>query len=421
MKQLKNKYDQIIKVTGKALGIDAGYFVKGGIWGMVQQAVGLICGLGIAYGFGHWMAMAVFGEYNLALSIISLVAIVSLPGMNTAMLQSLGKGFDFSLEQGVKTRIKWSFWGIPILIALAIYYYFQGSDTFPTTLLIVAIFFPLLESFQSTRMFFLSRKRFDLQAAYTVLSSVLTAILIIGSILLTKNLLVILAGYLLGQIIPAVLSYSKAKTLVVNNKQDKGLTSYAKFLTALQILPTAAAHLSNIILASLLGVEQLAIYVVATKFPGMVQKNFDVFYKPVTAKLANQNNSQHANAVKTHLLKFIGLGILMAGGIWVFVPFLIRVFYSAAYLESIALARLYAWSLLSLPLIWLFNDLIKLQKRKKEIFVINTIFPVVKLLLMMILIPLWQIKGLIYIILAERLFETIYLTVRITYFSAPKK
>lgn len=400
---------KIVNWLGTTLGIDADYFVRGGVYGFIQQGVGLICGLIIVYAFGHFVPAAVFGEYNLMLSIISLLAIVSLPGMNTAVLQSVSQGYDRSLVKAVRMRLKWSILGVPILLGLAYYYQQRGSDALPPLLVLTALIFPLVYPFSTTQSFLVAKKRFDWQAIFASLSSIITAALMGGAIIFRRSLFLAMVGYFIGTILPGIISFVAAQKLISKRtKDDPGLLAYGYFLTGLQVLPLATAHMSNILLAMWLGVGQLAIFSVASKFPGMVQKNFDVFYKPVTAKLAGQAITQQQAIVKRHLTKFITFGGLLFGGTWLLLPILLKIFFSSEYAGVLNYARWYTVSLLFLPIGWVLNDVIVFQKLRGSILFLQTVLPLTKLISYFIVIPRWQIGGLIAIMLAERIIATAY-------------
>lgn len=405
---------KIVDWLGTSLGVDADYFVRGGIYGFIQQGVGLICGLVIVYAFGHFVSPAVFGEYNLMLSIISLLAVVSLPGMSMAVLQSVGQSYDRSLVGAVRMRLKWSFMGVPILLGLAYYYQQKGSDVMPALMVLTAVFFPLIYPFSTTQSYFVAKKRFDLQALFAAISSIITAVLVGGAIIIKQNLFWAMLGYFIGTTLPTIVSFWMAKSLVAKeSKTDPDLLNYGYFLTGLQILPLATAHLSNILLAVWLGVGQLAIFSVASKFPGIVQKNFDVFYKPVTAKLAGQTIKQHYRTLARHVIKFVVLGATMFAVTWLLLPILIKIFFSQEYRGVINYARWYALSLLFLPVGWFLNDVIMFQKRRHSIMFLQTVLPLVRLVSYFVVIPRWQIGGLIAIILTERMAATVYSAVAI--------
>src|SRR3989344_1919293 len=95
--RLKNIYFPTIKLLGIGLGVDADYFMRSGVYGVIQQLVGLMSGLALAYIFGHFLSPAIFGEYNLVLSIVAVLTIVTIPGLNFSLLRSVSAGYDSSL------------------------------------------------------------------------------------------------------------------------------------------------------------------------------------------------------------------------------------------------------------------------------------------------------------------------------------
>ncbi|MBI2010393.1 MAG: oligosaccharide flippase family protein [Candidatus Chisholmbacteria bacterium] len=402
LKRSRVLYASTIDALSGRLGLDVDYLVRGGFYGGLQQIVGLTSGLVIAYVFGHYASIYLFGEYNLLLSIVSLFSLLSIPGLNTALLRSVGEGFDSSLSTALWTRLKWSFLAVPFFLIASLYYQFRGSDVLPSLLILAAIFFPFLFSLQVFQPFFTAKKRFDLGALFSSVSSVLTATLVSLAVLLTSDLTFILGGYFLGLILPALVGYFKAVTMAKSIKVDSEFLRYGYFLTGIQLLPTAVGYLSNIMLATMLGVDVLAVYTVATKFPLLVQKNFDVFYQPISAKLANASDQDYSRIMTKHIVKLVLLGLAMFASLWLLAPTLIQLFYGRQYVEAIGLARWYALMILPLPLLWVFNDVITFQKQRGVKLILSTILPIGTLVAYWIAIPKWQIAGLIAIMLAER-------------------
>ncbi len=405
----KHWYRSVVQMVEVSLGIDAGYFVRGGTFGLMQQIVGLGSGLVIAYVFGHFASKAVYGEYSLILAVVAVVSIVSMPGLNTALMRSVGQGFDTSLPRTINRRLGWSVLGSVTLIGIGWYYQWRGSDVLPIIFMVTAIFFLMLTPLQSVYAFLVAKKRFDTQAMIASVSSVLTAILVGLAVWRTGNLLLILGGHFLGQIVPLVVGYGYARRLVNKSAgKDADLLPYGYFLTGTQVVPTLAGYANQILLASYLGVDQLARFAVTTKFTGIVQKNFDVFYRPVTAKLAGQNVKQHRQIIKKHLAKFLLMGGFLGLVSWLLIPSLVEIFYGAGYRDTHVLARWYSLVTLVLPVTWLWGDMMTFQKRKRSLLVVNTLLPLVKLMAYLVVIPKWQITGLIVIMVAERFLTAVY-------------
>ncbi len=215
----------------------------------------------------------------------------------------------------------------------------------------------------------------------------------------------LIAAYMLALIIPSLISYLYCLRYVSNNSVDPKMEPYGLFLTALSILPWVSGNLGNIILAGNLGVESLAIYAVANRFLTAVQKNFVVFYKPLTAKLATQNPKQHWETIKLHGWKLFGIGVLLMMFLWLSTPFLIRFFFTEKYSDAIHYGQLLSLALIPLPLSWVVGDMIIYQKKKLPQIITAVITPSVKIILLLSIIPLWKIYGLITVIILERFIE----------------
>ena len=79
------------------------------------------------------------------LSVYSLLAILALPGVESAVLQSITKGYDSAFTRGVAVKLRWGLLGSLASSAYAGYLYIQGSVIMGHIFLLVAIALPLME------------------------------------------------------------------------------------------------------------------------------------------------------------------------------------------------------------------------------------------------------------------------------------
>ncbi len=103
-----NKFLLNLKRTEKILNLDINYFLRGSLFGFLQQFIGIFCGLGVNYLLGHVLSKSAYGEYNLVLSILGMLTFLSLPGIDTALIQSVGQGYEAALLQSTKLKLKFS-------------------------------------------------------------------------------------------------------------------------------------------------------------------------------------------------------------------------------------------------------------------------------------------------------------------------
>lgn len=407
----KTILQQAIRISEKSqkyLGIDAAYFLRGSFYGTIQQLVGVVSGLAASYLFGHFVSKTVFGEYNLVLSILGMITFLSLPGIDTALIPTVAKGKNKSFIQGTQMKLKSSLLGIPVLLIFSFVFFLRNNPNVGKALIISSISYPLLYSFSTYQSFLVAKKKFALQATLASLSSIFFLTMLAIAILSQGSTIQIIIFYLIGMIIPSVVAFQYCRRFV-NKKDtiDPDLPSYGTFLTVLSILPWLSGHLGNVILGTLLGVESLAIFTVANRFLNSIQKNFMVFYKPVTAKLAAQTTSQHLETFKNHAIKLVFIGVLLSTVMWLATGPLINFFFTKKYQESIFYGQLLSLALIPLPLSWVLSDMMIYQKRKKVQIFMSIVPPIIKIILYLIFIPLFKIMGLVAVFLLARYIELV--------------
>ncbi len=391
-----------LQFFGNKLQIDVNYFAWGTIYTGIQQVIGIICGFIVTYLFANFISKTVYGEYNLVLSILSIITFLSLPGIDTALIQSVGQGYEASFPNAVRMKIKFSFLGSVALLGFALFYFISAKITIATSLIFIALIYPFLYSFSLTTPFLTAKRLFRLLTKLSSLSSVGFLIISALSIFLFPTALGITAGYTLGLIVPGMLGFIYALRFINKSSHtDPDLVSYSSFLTLISVLPWISSYLGQIILGTSIGPQSLAVFSIANGFLASVQKSFIVFYKPITAKLAAQSSKQHLSTLRTHGLKFVTIGVLLSVGLWICVPLLIKYFFPL-YPEAISYGQVLSLSLIPLPLTWVLSDMMIYQKSKKVQVVASSIPHLIKILLYVLLVPKYGIWGLVFVTLFDR-------------------
>lgn len=402
---MKTQVSKFLRNTSVWLNLDTGYFLRGTFWGSLQQIVGVGSGLFLSYLFGHFTSKQVFGEYNLVLSYLSLLTFVSLPGLDTALVATTGKKHDASYSLAVKRKLQFSFLGIPVLLFVGLFYLLHAQTILGLTFVLSALSYPLLNGFSNYPAFLTGKRKFRELALLSTVASIIFLFTHVLGISWYNTTFSLVIAYLAGRIIPDVVGFWYSRRFIIHKKVDQNLLGYGSFLTAVNTLPWISGHIGSIILGSLLGVEALAVYSVSTRFLVAVQKNFVVYYKPVTAKLAAQSSLQHYESLKKHWLKLLLIGCLLALSLFLTTPLLVSFFFTSQYEDAVRFGQWASLALVPIPLSWVLTDvLIYQQKRHAQVAI--SIFPqLLKILLYFILIPKLGISALIFILLLERFSE----------------
>lgn len=404
----KKSLNYLLNRSSTFLNLDTKYFAKASFYSGIQQSIGILSGIVISYFFGHFVPKNIFGEYNLILSIIGFLTIVTLPGLDSYLTRSIAQKYDSSFIRSVRIKFYLSLIGATVLLGFALYH--SSNILLTTSFIVTALFFPFLAPTQLFSEFLTAKHRFKKQAIFFSFSSILSAILISVAITVSGSLTLLLIAYFVGILIPSTVAVTQILKITNKNpkKIDKELISNGIFNTILTIIPWSAGYLGQISLGILLGSEALAIFVVASKMPLYMHKNLFVFYKPLTAKLAQQSHQEHLDTLKKHAWKLVVWGILLALPIYLFSPFIIKFIFTDKYTEAIPFAQILSLSVIPLPLTWVIGDILTFQRIKKPRLYTSLLVNTIKIILYFGLIPIYKLTGLVIVFLLDRYISLIF-------------
>ena len=166
MDKLKNGVFNSLKWLERYTKTDMIYLARGGFWLGISQFISTLSAFLTSIAFANLLAPDVFGIYKYILSINALLLITTLSGMDSAVTQSVARGFDNTLRIGVKTKMKWGLIGSVISFGLSLYYFLQGNMALTIGFGITGIFVPFSESFDMYNSLLWGKKLFDTQTKY---------------------------------------------------------------------------------------------------------------------------------------------------------------------------------------------------------------------------------------------------------------
>ena len=393
---IKQKIKKILLWSQKYTKTDMIYLFKNSFWTSVGKFFSSLSGILVLVFLTRYVSKDIMGQYNFYLSLLSIIAIFSISGLNTSTIETTAKGNEGVYKKAVKTSFKWSWCGSLIFILIAIYFYFLKNDqTLSLACLITAFLFPFLYPPNIWRGFLIGKQKFKQLNFLSSLQSLLyLSAMILVIIFSHGNLIWIILVYLLIQIIANTFSYYFTQRYIQNNNENKDWKSYGFFLTKMQILNLISTHIDKIIIGIFINMESLAIYSVGRKLITSLQgliKEFSNIYLP---KIAQRNKINFKKYI------FISLFSIIFCIIGIFItPWLIKILFTLEYSNSILIAQLF---LLFLP-IWIFDLFLGYEtsynlKNKKIIFYKNIITPIIYFILIIPAIIFFKEIGLVLVI-----------------------
>jgi len=390
LKALQNTMYQAIKKCGQKFNLDLPYLIRNGFLVIVRQGVVIAFGLVLSIAFARLVPQEVFGQYQFVLSVLAIVSVVSLPGLNASTLQSAARGFDGDYREAVRISFYWSLLGIPILLLIGTYYYFYQHATLGIAFMVAAIFFPFFYAPNTWDSFLQGKSRFKVTFEYASIQAILSTLFIIGIILLSRDsLLLIIFGYFVSNTFSNIFFYLKSLRYVENDKKGDAI-HYGWFLTRINVLSMFADNLDKVVIGIFLGPEALAVYFLGITLTRTIFGLSKTVTSVLLPKIAMRNTAIFRYYIGAFFL-IIPVTVLT----YFLLPTIVPALFSEKYASAIELSQI---AILFLPFVFInlfyLSHFLYYVKNKKIIAWHTMTVAFCKILLMIPLLIYFGTKGL---------------------------
>jgi O-antigen/teichoic acid export membrane protein len=398
---MKNHFLKISERLAKKLGININYWVVGSFWTSIPFFLEAAINFIIIILFTQFLSQEMLGQYRFWFSVYSIISLCSLPGISTAIIQSISKKKNYRvIKDGTATMIKFSFLGSLAFIACAAYLYFTGRSEIYMYFLVSAFLFPFALPFRTYASYLLGKEDFARFSRYSTIEVVLNGAIFLLVILGTKNLLAIVIAFLSSRIITSGIFYwivtRRSAEEIKNSEKDNNLTHYGINMTAIDSFQVIAGHIDKIILTYFGGYVVLALYTIAQTLTQPIKIILRPSLKLILPRLSRMKEKQKTFALikkKMWLPVLISIGIATIGIL--VAPFLVDFLFPAEYESSIVYAQiLFIAHIFFLPIIILNNYLVSI-KATKSLYAANILPTIIFIISLIILLPTQGIWGVI--------------------------
>lgn len=381
-----------------------GYLVKNTGILLIANVIVLIIGFAINIILARNLSKESFGLIKYVFSIVPFVAILSLPGINSSVFQYVAKGYEYSLIDGVKKRLKWSMASAVVMLLFALGLWFHNKNQILIWLILISlIFFPFTQVFPIIANFWAAKKQF-LQLAFWKIGEKLTGIIgaVLGIWLFSKykelavvgfqNLfLAALSSVCLFLIIKGIMkSYPKS---ILTTDTRRSFYSFGKHMTAIGAIGTIQNRFGSILIGSFLPFSSLADYSIGLLFYEQ-QKQLWLTYTQVSyPRLVNLDIMQRRSQLIREAKLVMTLFVLIVIGIGAILTFLTPKLFSNQYLSSIPYIWLLLIAFVSLVPGGFAEIYFRTKEQKKELYIIRIIGAVAGIIFPVIFLLHWQALG----------------------------
>jgi O-antigen/teichoic acid export membrane protein len=399
----KNFIYNLLRKSQKFTGTDNLYIAKYGSYLTIGSVISMVAAFLLSIAFAQLLPKETYGQYKYILSIMGILAISSLQGMNAAIVRGVAKGFEGVFIKGFKTKLKWSLLGSIASIGMAIYFWLQGNIEFTVSFLIIAFFLPLFKSGEIYQSYLSGKKFFGQKVNYTTLIQILATAFLILTLFLTKSLIILILVYFFSYSILRMFFYLwTIKKIKPNKKYDSKTISYGKHLSFIDIIALIAEQIDKILLFHFMGPMNLAIYSFAILPVEQIRTPLQNIQELALPKLSIRPINEIKKTLPKKLFKSIIFILIMIAVYIILVPYFFKIFYPQ-YIDSVFYSRLFSFDLLVFPVSMMVLAL-QAKMKTKELYKINIINPIIRIILFIVLIPLYGILGAIIAILLSQIF-----------------
>ncbi len=403
---LKTRIHGLLRGSERYFKTDMVYLARGGSWLLSSQITVAILSFILSVAYANFLSKDTFGVYKYVLSVGAIFLAFSLTGLGTALTQSVARGFDKTLQSAFWTQLKWSI-GLPVVAIFgSLYYYVNDNYTLAISLLIIGAFSPLSQAAGLFLTFLNGKKDFKTKAIFDIGYNFFPFIVILGAVFVTNDPVILVLTYFASFTLSALFFFLRTKKKYPGNEPlDSQTLSYSKHLSIINVLGTIASSIDKVLVFHYLGAIQLAVYALAlapaTQFSSLL-KSISILSLP---KLAESTPTVILKTLPSKVWKLFLVLILPTGLYILLAPFLYGLLFPQ-YLESIFYSQLYILTLLFFPQ-EIMRTALTAQKSKRALYMITTGGSILKIILFIVLLPLYGITGAIVTILLANIFTTI--------------
>jgi len=395
---------KFLRWSEKYTKTDMVYIAHGGFWEITKVIGVTLTTFAVMFAFARWVPQEIYGTYRYVLSIIAILAIASLPGINTSLIRAIARGKEGMLKHATITRLKWGLLTAFASIGVAGWYLLNGNTTLGMPFLYVAAFLPFAFAFETFEYFWRGRKQFDVQSKYRITVAFIASAILIAAVFFTNNLVVLVLAYFASRAVLHTFFYVLSGRAVKNEEQDNETIPFGKHLTVMGSVGMSASQLETVIIWQFLGPVAVALYSFAW-LPISRIRSLIPINELALPKLGELNVSEQKKKILDKFWRLFAVVIPLTIVSVLVAPIFYRILFPA-YMESVPYFQFLTITLLFIPFMLLDSSLVS-DMKKKELYILQFAVPTFKIVLFLIFIPIYGIAGVVAALIATHAFRGI--------------
>lgn len=387
----------LLRLT-KITRVDSRFILHGGFWMLIDQITTTVTSLASALIFAYILSKDNYGTYKYILSIVSIITITTLPGLNGPTAHAVAEGNEGSFKLSLFTKIKWGFLGAAILLGVAAYYYFAKHNIYiASSCAVAAIFLPFMDSLNLYASYLQAKNHYKESVIYYIISQLTATACVISAAWFTKNAVVIIFAYFFSwTLMRFYFLHLTMKKFPPNTIVSEKTIKYGFHLNAINAVGQIAGYLDSLLLFNYVGPVAVAIYSVCTSPTEQIKSLIKDIPQLTMPKLVKKSAREINQKIPYQIFLFICIGIVISVGLVLILPYIFPIVFPK-YASNVFYAQLYAPTLALRTPMAIFSSILqaKLTHLKKSWLAFNAIPNVILIITLLIFTPLYGIVGII--------------------------
>jgi len=304
------------------------------------NALQRIFGLATVYVLVRTLTQNQFGDYQFILSIVGVLTIFSLPGLNNAVMQSTARGMWGTFRLVLKPSFLSSLIGSLILCGVGAWYLLVKDSNLFLAFYVAAILFPFTHSLKYWKALKVGKEKFLSLLLIEGSFALLTALLVIGVSLAVPGSIIYPLFIVLA--IPAIQNFILTGYMLKKidrvSPVETGSIQYGIKITLYSSLNIIANHIDKLLIYGFFSPASLALYFAAERMSELtksIAQNLAAVLAPRFAK-----TESYTDRLDRILNVFsIGLGTAIIIFAFTFLPWIMNILFEENYTEAIPYAQ----------------------------------------------------------------------------------
>ncbi|MBX4211230.1 MAG: oligosaccharide flippase family protein [Candidatus Yanofskybacteria bacterium] len=397
---LKEKVRQFLQRLATIIKIDTLYLARGGFWNTFTFGITSLLSIALVWAFANLIPKETYGTYKYVMSIAGSLSFLALTGINTALTQATAQGQKGLLRYAIKIQLRWNLIMGVALVGVAGYYYTHNNIVIAASLLLLAIVTPLIATFNTYSSYLIGKKLFRVMAYYASLTSIFYTAVMVGILLLTDNIVAIVAAYCIANLVPLIFFY--LRTLHNSDEeqrnpapeQKRDLLHFLKHLSVMNVFSNLSQYVDKITVFHYIGAIELAVYGVALAIPDRIRGYFKTLTALVVPKVSLKTIPELRASFYLRVFQAFLIGIAASTAYFLIAPFIFHLLLPR-YLDAIRYSQ-------ALGLVYIFvlpgsyvGEIFRAHKMIRALYLSSVTAHVSRIVLFVVLGIVWGVWGVI--------------------------